>query len=236
MFVDEILLASRDEEIDYFNSGEHTTDMPLGYVNTRPFGIFPRLGIEKLSFGRITLFCGSSVTPVDYLLRVIAAVLGSPDSLQNEAPVYVAAYKRFCVTRRRSSKNADCVFIGIKEITAEMDRIRAECDYGNMISMAELYDERIDGAAIYVIEMPECGMSPEECASVASLIYDTSKHTGAQFIISTNSPIFMGIKGALIYDLDKRPLVPQPYYRSSARKRFTKINDEICASHTRKKA
>ncbi|MBE6576571.1 MAG: hypothetical protein E7653_00350 [Ruminococcaceae bacterium] len=235
MFVDEILLATRDEEIDYFNSGEHTTDMPLGYVSARPFGIFPRLGIEKLSLGRITLFCGSSITPIDYLLRVVASLLGASDCLENDDARYVSEYKRFCITRHRSQRRAECVFVGKDQITQEMNKIRKSRDYKNMISMEELYDDRINGEAIYVIEMPECGMSVEECASVADLIYDTSKHTGAQFIISTNSPIFMGIKGALIYDFDRRPLVPQPYYRSSVRKSFTRINEQICASHTRKK-
>ncbi len=238
MFIEEIELPSYDRELDYFTSLEHTTDMPLGYKSTRPFEFFPRQGIEKISLSRITLFCGSSNTPLDYLLRVIAAALGAPDTLPEDLPLHRNSYLRRCSVKYKKNKKRKykCIYIGKQEITNEMEEIRSSFEFCGMKSMPELYEERLtEKNAIYVIEMPECGMSIEETAAFASLVYDTSKYTGAQFVISTNSPIIIGIKGAIIYDVDKRPLIPQPYYRSGVRKLFTRINDEICASHSRKK-
>ena len=235
MFFDEIFFTTRNNEIDYFTSGEHTTDMPLGYVCTRPFGVLTRMGIQKMSFGRVTLFCGESNSHMHYLLRLVAMILGSSDSLPGENERYKSAYKRFCFVKRRSDKPFECVFIGKDEIMREMGWLSTGFDFSRIKSMAELYDDRIGGAAVYVIELPECGMSTEECAQVAALIDDTARQTGAQFIITTNSPIFMGIKGALIYDFDRNPIVPQPYNRSTARKRFSRIYEEICAAHTRQK-
>ncbi len=233
MFVDEIILASRDDESDYFNSAAHTLDMPLGHMPTRPFGVFPKLGIGRISLGKITLFCGGSNTPRDHLMEVIAAVLGA-DIRSSCDKKRLMDYASLCVVRFHSQKDTECVYIGKQEIYDEMREQLETKDFDKTKSMAQIYGERIFERAIYVIEMPESGMSVEETAEVASLVYDTATQTGAQFIISTSSPIFMGIKGAVIYDLDKRPWLPQTYHNSDARKRFSKIYDKICAEHKRK--
>lgn len=234
MFVDEILLATRDSECDYFNNGEHTLDMPLGYARMRPFGIFLGLGIERIKLGKITLFCGSSNSVRDYLLEVVAQILGAENPYYKDDKSLLCDYAKRCRVIRRTRSPFKCVYIS-KQLM--MDEVRNHCisdDFRQSRSMAEIYDDKIEPKALYVIEMPEAGMSVEECASVASLIYDAANYSKAQFIISTSSPIFMGIKGAEIYDLDQRPFLPKTYYYSEARKEFSKTYDEICELHSRK--
>lgn len=234
MLVKEIFLPTRDIECDYFNSGEHTTDMPLGNGSMCPFGVFSRIGIERLSFGKITLFCGGTNQPINYLMRIVASVLGAESLTAEDNKLRVSAYAKCCIVKKNPKEEVNCVYISKRQIYEEIEAMRRKSEYYTSKSMSELYNAKINSKSVYVLEMPESGMSAQETAEVASLIYDTATQTGAQFIISTNSPIFMGIDRAVIYDLDRRPIVPQAYHRSSARKKFADIYDEICASHSKK--
>ena len=81
-------------------------------------------------------------------------------------------------------------------------------DYGeNMqaFSHGEAYlkiiQTRTDGKGIYILDEPEAALSPLKQLSLIAFILEVLKDNNAQFIISTHSPILMGIPGALIYEI-----------------------------------
>jgi predicted ATPase len=81
-------------------------------------------------------------------------------------------------------------------------------DYGeNMqaFSHGEAYlkiiQTRINGKGIYILDEPEAALSPLKQLSLIAFILEVLKDNNTQFIISTHSPILMGIPGALIYEI-----------------------------------
>lgn len=60
---------------------------------------------------------------------------------------------------------------------------------------------RVKNKGIFILDEPEAALSPLKQLSLISFILETLKSNNAQFIISTHSPILMGIPGALIYQI-----------------------------------
>jgi predicted ATPase len=65
----------------------------------------------------------------------------------------------------------------------------------------KIIQTRIDGKGIYLLDEPEAALSPLKQLSLIALILEVLKDNNTQFIISTHSPILMGIPGALIYEI-----------------------------------
>ena len=101
-------------------------------------------------------------------------------------------------------------------------------DYGeNMqaFSHGEAYlkimETRIQNKGIYLLDEPEAALSPLKQLSLIALILDVLKNENSQFIISTHSPILMGIKDALLYEIqDDR--MQQVEYKETDHYRITK--------------
>jgi predicted ATPase len=83
-------------------------------------------------------------------------------------------------------------------------------DYGeNMqaFSHGEAYlkilQTRIGDKGIFLLDEPEAALSPLKQLSLMFFIMEILKNGNTQFIISTHSPILMGIPGALIYEIQE---------------------------------
>jgi len=81
-------------------------------------------------------------------------------------------------------------------------------DYGDNMqafSHGEAYlkilETRITDKGIYLPDEPEAALSPLKQLSLIALILEILKHNNAQFILSTHSPVLMGIPNATIYEM-----------------------------------
>ena len=74
-----------------------------------------------------------------------------------------------------------------------------ECSHGE--SFLKLVKNRFIGKGLYVLDEPEAALSPVRQMSLLCLI-DSLVKQGAQFFISTHSPILLSYKNAQILDLD----------------------------------
>lgn len=68
-------------------------------------------------------------------------------------------------------------------------------------SFMQLMMNRFSKNGLYILDEPEAALSPSRQLALLVLIHDLVKQ-GAQFIISTHSPILLSYKDAVIYDLN----------------------------------
>ncbi len=105
----------------------------------------------------------------------------------------------------------------IKQMTESMNyslrQMRKE--YGeNMLAFShgeaylKILQTRIANKGIYLLDEPEAALSPLKQLSLISFILEVLKGNNAQFIISTHSPILMGIPGALLYEIQSDGMHP----------------------------
>lgn len=101
-------------------------------------------------------------------------------------------------------------------------------DYGeNMqaFSHGEAYlkilETRIANKGIYLLDEPEAALSPLKQLSLMALILEVLKSHNTQFIISTHSPILMGIPDAKIYEIQEEAM-KQVAYEDTDHYRITK--------------
>ena len=73
------------------------------------------------------------------------------------------------------------------------------------------FAEKIRGNALYLLDEPENSLSAERQLELARFVEDSARFYGCQFIISTHSPFLLAMSGALIYDLDSRPVAVRPW-------------------------
>ncbi len=105
---------------------------------------------------------------------------------------------------------------------------RMRKDYGeNMqaFSHGEAYLKilqiRIGDKGVYLLDEPEAALSPLKQLSLIFFILEVLKSNNAQFIISTHSPILMGIPGARIYEI-REDSMEQVSYKETDHYRITK--------------
>ena len=98
----------------------------------------------------------------------------------------------------------------IKQMTESMNyslrQMREE--YGeNMLAFShgeaylKILQTRIANKGIYLLDEPEAALSPLKQLSLIAFILEVLKTNNAQFIISTHSPLLMGIPGASVYEI-----------------------------------
>jgi predicted ATPase len=69
-------------------------------------------------------------------------------------------------------------------------------------SFLALLMNRFSGNGFYILDEPEAALSPTRQMSALARVHQLAQ-AGAQFVISTHSPIMMAYPGAWIYQLDK---------------------------------
>ena len=72
-------------------------------------------------------------------------------------------------------------------------------------SLALFVDSIVDDA-LYLLDEPENSLSPANQLELKYFIEDCVRNHGCQFIISTQSPFLLSLKGAKIYDIDSNPV------------------------------
>ena len=224
MYIDSILLASRDDELDFMLAGGLSG---IGGGST-PFGIFPELGIQRIDLNAVTVLAGSSVTPKLLLLRIIAAKLGSRILLNGMTAESLDEYLNLCVTKYSdfSCRNFGAVHITLEQSAEHLAQGK---------SAAELFDKRMRPNSLILLEEPERGLTLEEQTELAYHIACMSQSGSSQFVITSNSPVFLGIKGALIYDFDERPILPRRWHNSRLARSHVQFLEQLRENHTHSK-
>ena len=64
---------------------------------------------------------------------------------------------------------------------------------------------------LYILDESENSMSASMQIKLAKFIEDSARFFNCQFIIATHSPFILGIKDAVIYDLDSKPAIIKEY-------------------------
>jgi predicted ATPase len=98
----------------------------------------------------------------------------------------------------------------------------------------KILQTRISDKGIYLLDEPEAALSPLKQLSLLFLLLEILKKENAQFIISTHSPIMMGIPGAVIYEI-KEEGMQRVNYEETDHYRVTKTflnNPESYLRHT----
>ena len=75
----------------------------------------------------------------------------------------------------------------------------------------KILQTRIKGKGIYLLDEPEAALSPFKQLALMSFILDIIKEKNAQFIISTHSPILMGLPNALLYEIQENGMEQVKY-------------------------
>ena len=234
MYIDRFMLASADDEREYFFTGGATQDRISPQESTLPFGIFPRLFLDKIEFSDITVFCGGSNTAKTLLLRLIAAKLGVEKAMSYKTKCF-DDYCRLSTFKYSdfSNKNFESKII-TRSHNEEYTAKRYEAlDKEGVWSIVQLYEDVIRQSALYFLEEPDNGMSLSEQTELSHILRDAVKYYGAQFVITTNSPVLLGIKNALNYDFDATPILPRTWHDSPYSREFHRFCNELTESHTR---
>ncbi len=109
----------------------------------------------------------------------------------------------------------DCYFLraeSLYNLASEIDRIAADDDkillgYGGRSlheqshgeSFFALFDNRLRGRGLYIMDEPEAALSPNRQMQFLNLLHNYCGN-GSQFIIATHSPIIMAYPDAWIYE------------------------------------
>ncbi|NLR67402.1 AAA family ATPase [Chitinophaga varians] len=100
-------------------------------------------------------------------------------------------------------------------------------DYGDSMqafSHGEAYlkiiGEHISDNGIYLLDEPEAALSPQKQLTLMAYLLDMLKSRNTQFIISTHSPILMGIPGARLYEIQEEG-IQQVDFRDTEHYRIT---------------
>lgn len=73
-------------------------------------------------------------------------------------------------------------------------------------SALKYFAEHISDNAVYLLDEPENSLSISLQFELSKFIFESARHFGCQFIISTHSPVILSMKEAKIYDLDDFPV------------------------------
>ncbi|HEX3046671.1 MAG TPA: AAA family ATPase, partial [Bacillota bacterium] len=73
------------------------------------------------------------------------------------------------------------------------------------------FKNRFQLKGLYLLDEPENALSPKRQIELLSILHETSRGGGAQFIIATHSPILLALPGSLIYTFDDNVIKTIPY-------------------------
>ena len=83
--------------------------------------------------------------------------------------------------------------------------------FSNGETALRYFTEHIDRDALYLLDEPENSLSIKYQLDLAKYIEDSARFYNCQFVISTHSPVFLSLKDALIYNLDKNPVITEKW-------------------------
>ena len=68
------------------------------------------------------------------------------------------------------------------------------------------FTDQIQENALYLLDEPENSLSVQRQRDLAQFLEDSARFFGCQIVLATHSPILLAMKGARVYDLDRRPI------------------------------
>jgi predicted ATPase len=86
----------------------------------------------------------------------------------------------------------------------------------------KILQTRIGDKGIFLLDEPEAALSPLKQLSLIFFIMEVLKNGNTQFIISTHSPMLMGIPEALIYEIQEDSM-QEVNYKDTDHYRITKL-------------
>ncbi len=218
------------KEEEFFYSGAYTIGMPTNSQHCLPFEVFPQIGLEHIDFKKITLFTGSGCSTRDLLIKIIASKLIKPTFPSGMHQRCLKLYVDMCYCHYETVK-PNCVYISEQEQRDYAQKKYARLDKNKHWSMLEYFDKYIPTDSFIIIEEPERYMSLSELYEFAVYLRLSVKDSRNQFLISTNSPILLGIRNALIYDFDSRPIIGCMWSYSSLMQDYNEKWDELVEHH-----
>ena len=109
-------------------------------------------------------------------------------------------YERWAETREILSPRRTQSSYVKKRVVGDVDL------FSNGETSMRYFMDKIDNDGIYLLDEPENSLSIEFQIQLAEYIMATACCTSSQFIIATHSPVFLSMKGAMIYNLDSYPV------------------------------
>lgn len=97
----------------------------------------------------------------------------------------------------------------------------------------KIFETRIGDKGVYLLDEPEAALSPLKQLSLLFLIMESIKKGNIQFILSTHSPIMMGIPNAVIYEI-KEDAIERVNFEETEHYKITKTflnNPEFYLRH-----
>ena len=119
---------------------------------------------------------------------------GEPFQMRSLAD-YDELAKRVDVARKGSSPSDYFRRRGIQNVA----------ENSNGENALQVFTERIQSNALYLLDEPENSLSAERQLELKQFILDSARFYQCQFVIATHSPFFLSIKDAKIYNLDETP-------------------------------
>jgi len=87
------------------------------------------------------------------------------------------------------------------------------------------FTQRIDAQAVYLLDEPENSLSVAFQEDLAVFLEDSARFYGCQLIVATHSPIFLAMRDAAIYDLDRTPVQTRPWTQLENVRRYFNFFD-----------
>lgn len=79
-------------------------------------------------------------------------------------------------------------------------------EHSNGESAFLFFSDKITDNKLILLDEPENSLSPEKQCELCDFLIDSARFFGCQFIIATHSPFLLAMHGAVIYDLDSKPV------------------------------
>ncbi len=82
------------------------------------------------------------------------------------------------------------------------------------------FTEKIQEGCLYLLDEPENSLSAQYQQELAQFLQDSARFYRCQFILSTHSPFLLAMPGAVIYDMDRAPVVRKSWTQLEAVRRY----------------
>jgi predicted ATPase len=98
-------------------------------------------------------------------------------------------------------------------------------------SALSLYSKYVLPQTVFFMEEPERGLTLEEQLDLADHIKAMARGGEYQFVLTSVSPVFLGIKDALIYDFDEHPTLPRTWHESRLARAHVQFLEKLKEDH-----
>ena len=75
----------------------------------------------------------------------------------------------------------------------------------------DYFEQAFQNGGIYLLDELKNCLSPIFQLELIKIIQDASRYYNCQFIICSHSPFILGLRDAVIYNMDSRPVIPEEW-------------------------